>query len=732
MSPRAPSARLLAKRLAGTSEATKPPIPASTSRKRQKVAPTQKEVKPQPNVPRVDDFRKIKGRRGQLKAMTELPLDVLTEIFGHLQPYDLLCVSRASKELRDIVVGENTASLWKKTYANVHPLPPNCPPETSISWYTDFLFGRGCQFCPATKASVVHWKARARLCNRCAKTELMSLAYYSNIPTVAAHRSSASSYTGKSGVLRYGMYILKQEHDYHVRKLAECADVQARESYTTNRTRYLERNDSFTYNLHQWDSARRSEIQKAQQQIRFDRQKAITDRLTAAGYGPEIGIGRYRVSRLPGGDHAFPLTNKEWEKIKIDIIRVYEWQRQETRKSNMIRSFQMRLPHLTMLIEKSQEGTPRPWFYPPTSQIARAEPFASVMKGNAEDSSLDGLIPIKLAMDALKDHIPKLIEVWRDDADRFLLSLVSGGKETVMQADGEKIDRQPLELATTFFKCHCSCKEPISYPRILMHSCLRSHRIPDKDDDDAPQENEDKEHDEDEEDVESHQKGQEERDTSVSTAEVHDNPNEIYGIPTTTPDVVWNKMSSWWSAQWNETDMIELDEEAIGFARAIVQACGEDPDTVTSTTMNAHDIRVECMRCVPPPGKKGKGRSRHIMTWKAAILHDIGYHFEETPSETGWKLLTDEDELRQVHELENKPTPTEKKMKLFVYPNHCFHCDDRPPNIYPGLFTPSSKVGPSETETIESGADTEQAHVKRHICTGVDAPMKAHPNPVKI
>jgi len=84
------------------------PPPPSRRRKKQKIAT---------DKPREDDFRKIKGRRGQLKLMTEMPVDVLLEIFSHVQPIDLLHLSRATKALRVIITGTNGKLLWKQ----VHP-----------------------------------------------------------------------------------------------------------------------------------------------------------------------------------------------------------------------------------------------------------------------------------------------------------------------------------------------------------------------------------------------------------------------------------------------------------------------------------------------------------------------------------------------------------------------------------------------------------------------------------
>ena len=77
--------------------------------KKRKVSNT---VKATCEAPVLDDFRKIKGRRGALKTMTEMPVDILVEIFSQLQPIDLLHVSRATKDLRAIVLGPHAKYLW--------------------------------------------------------------------------------------------------------------------------------------------------------------------------------------------------------------------------------------------------------------------------------------------------------------------------------------------------------------------------------------------------------------------------------------------------------------------------------------------------------------------------------------------------------------------------------------------------------------------------------------------
>lgn len=117
MAPRAPSARIAEQQRRAAEAAIAKLCDEATSTRRP--AKKQKIIKQREtavSAPRQDDFRKIKGRRGKLKVMTELPFDILLEIFGYLEPLDLLNISRATKELRAFITGENTTVLWKQVY----------------------------------------------------------------------------------------------------------------------------------------------------------------------------------------------------------------------------------------------------------------------------------------------------------------------------------------------------------------------------------------------------------------------------------------------------------------------------------------------------------------------------------------------------------------------------------------------------------------------------------------
>jgi hypothetical protein len=106
---------------------------------------------------------RVKGRRGLLKFMTEIPMDVLYEILNALEPIDLLYLSWANKALHSIVMGKSARYIWERVrlalipsgphltifqgfealYTSAHP-PPPCPSDLNLAQYTRLLFEKRC------------------------------------------------------------------------------------------------------------------------------------------------------------------------------------------------------------------------------------------------------------------------------------------------------------------------------------------------------------------------------------------------------------------------------------------------------------------------------------------------------------------------------------------------------------------------------------------------------------
>ncbi|KAI0721707.1 hypothetical protein C8T65DRAFT_800234 [Cerioporus squamosus] len=98
--------------------------------------------------------RRIRGKRGGLKDMPTLPLDVLVEIVSHMHPKDLLNMSRASRDFRSFLLNRTNAGLWRAARSNVPGLP-DCPPFLSEPAYANLVFSFQCHVstsesaCPA-------------------------------------------------------------------------------------------------------------------------------------------------------------------------------------------------------------------------------------------------------------------------------------------------------------------------------------------------------------------------------------------------------------------------------------------------------------------------------------------------------------------------------------------------------------------------------------------------------
>jgi hypothetical protein len=111
---------------------------------------------------------KLRGKRGKLRLMTEMPMDIVFEvrfnpsnsllssislkdleieqIFGQLNPVDLLHLSWATKSLCDILMRCSAISTWKQAFLNLpeSARAPPCPSDLNEAQYTNLLFGRHC------------------------------------------------------------------------------------------------------------------------------------------------------------------------------------------------------------------------------------------------------------------------------------------------------------------------------------------------------------------------------------------------------------------------------------------------------------------------------------------------------------------------------------------------------------------------------------------------------------
>ncbi|KAF7374985.1 hypothetical protein MSAN_00384600 [Mycena sanguinolenta] len=143
-------------------------IEVVAKKKRRKVAKT--------TDPASEDqkIKRVRGRRGILSSLREFPLDIVAEIFGHLNPMDLLNLARTTKEIRGILMSRSSAFIWKESRSHVEGLP-DLPPDLCEPQYANLCFSTHCHQCLAIPISTIVWSARTRLCKKCIEARFGNL-----------------------------------------------------------------------------------------------------------------------------------------------------------------------------------------------------------------------------------------------------------------------------------------------------------------------------------------------------------------------------------------------------------------------------------------------------------------------------------------------------------------------------------------------------------------------------
>ncbi|TRM58383.1 hypothetical protein BD626DRAFT_634065 [Schizophyllum amplum] len=107
-------------------------------------------------------------------ALSEFPLDIMYEIFNHLQPEQLFSMSRTNKTLRDALTRKSARSIWRASFQNDKDIP-RVPPDLNELQYARLLFDESCMFCSSQNGTNVAWAARVRCCDECLEKRFVNL-----------------------------------------------------------------------------------------------------------------------------------------------------------------------------------------------------------------------------------------------------------------------------------------------------------------------------------------------------------------------------------------------------------------------------------------------------------------------------------------------------------------------------------------------------------------------------
>ncbi|KAG6852697.1 hypothetical protein C0991_009843 [Blastosporella zonata] len=84
-------------------------------------------------------FKNVRGRRGALKDIVEMPVD----IFMHLNPAEVLHLSRTCKSLRHMLMAKSAEFIWRQARLNLEGFP-DCPEDLNEPQYACLMFDATC------------------------------------------------------------------------------------------------------------------------------------------------------------------------------------------------------------------------------------------------------------------------------------------------------------------------------------------------------------------------------------------------------------------------------------------------------------------------------------------------------------------------------------------------------------------------------------------------------------
>ncbi|KAL0577111.1 hypothetical protein V5O48_004864 [Marasmius crinis-equi] len=538
--------------------------------KRRKVVSSdpQKEVK---NVGHGDGGEKKKGkvarRGGALRYIKEMPLDVLFEIFGYLEPFDLLRLSRTSKDLRRALISRSSKSVWKAARANLgvpDPLPSMSEPK-----FAHFMFDPHCHFCRTATVHHIAWWAALRCCKAClpeyfsSPEELQDRGILADVPLdfwkILPRYPLVNGPMGQRRWRRVEqVYLVSAAEDLH-RHFLDYPSVACMQ-WLTEKLNAVVDDLQGTYTVafvqqlilcKRWaesrSTAREQELEDARE-ARFD---AIVQKLHDLGWGQELAFeqGRRELRKHKLVNQPKSLTAKIWKNIETPLSEFMSSVKAARLQREYVAMCGERLRIVSQILEDRKATLPRGLISPPALDVALWEPVRTVIEGlpteaGASPSSFDE------ALTGLQDFIVE----WNQTRTQHMLSILRQNSPDATEAD--------LHRATTLFRCCgswiCSVKEEIiPYPAILTHTCFDSN---------------------------------------------------LSGFTTELPK--WARLSR---SRPSSDSAITLDTDAMNNTVAILEACGMPLSTTTFDEMLTKNPLVECKTCSKQEG------FRVFWRWTSAV-----------------------------------------------------------------------------------------------------------------
>ncbi|KAJ8087898.1 hypothetical protein PM082_013449 [Marasmius tenuissimus] len=514
--------------------------------------------------------------RGKLRAMTEMPLDVVFEIFALLEAPDLMRLSRLNQSLYNLLMSKSIRQLWTRVLSRDPDFPWAEFPRLGMTEpnFVNLAFSEHCHHCLREGDFPVFWIFKTRLCPTCLGPR------FTNVPPPLVYTSYPLLLSE-----RYSYATNGRPSSCSVYELQDIAEVQSNAGFPSNEYHARKQEHVNTENHHAniWRSYKERSAQRQEadyEHARKARSNQIARRLCELGYADEVAHLTHANPEAIADRRAIKslgvvLPEKVWKSILPSLIPLLEETRESLKRKRRKEALKRR-PHLIASIVQEHNGKFPNRISPSPADIC----WTPKVKAMIEHEDPNAYSTPELFAD-LADELPVLCEEWRTSKRYELLSLLP---------PGSNLSR--LSLAKTFFKCSDCTTEPVSYPRIFFHECLRSLRF-----------------------------GYRNRGSDVARL-----------------------LKTLEAEPWNvDGDRVRYYQEAEQVATAIIRTCGLHPDVATPEDVDQLAPWLECPLC-------RSERGRAVFPWRKAILHGL-FHLRQERKLVNWRCLQPHD-IRRAKNIE--------------------------------------------------------------------------------
>ncbi|KAG7088862.1 hypothetical protein E1B28_012816 [Marasmius oreades] len=503
--------------------------------------------------------KRLPRRQGALRYIMEIPLDVLFEILGYLDPIDVLRLSRTSKDLRRILLSRSSVSVWKAARTNLGV--PDPIPSMSEPAFANLLFDPHCHFCLTATVHNIAWNARLRCCKACLPIHFASAAQiqarglltdlcpeilWKAIPYYPLDN-------GSCGQRRWH----KVDEVYLISGAEEVSPHASRMPTDSESTKWMvNRLETLLVDIEQsskckkWMEQRNADRGRELFDARESRYNAIIVKLEAMGWEHELTFaqGRQELKQHKFVNQPKPLTDRIWQNIKQPLAEFMQTIKAERLKREHKEVCQKRYKLLADILRERESTLTDELVMPSSIDVSCWKPVKSVIEdlpteAGAEDSMFNEIL----------EELPLFIQDWNREKAQVLLAALQVHDPEATEAD--------LRLATSLFRCQhylCMRTKVASFPAILSHRPF--HR----------------------------------------------------GWSSTSPPLApWLSQS----AQLSSDCIFKLHKTGSQNTRKVMELCGLDCMSTTTEEMLVKNPLVECKDCTTEAGV------RLFMRWTRAITH---------------------------------------------------------------------------------------------------------------